>query len=109
MTGANRRAMLLGVLGLGLSSAFPGGSGLGERDAAWMGQGVLDSVYRTWCSASDASPAAFLRAMGCLDLDESSLKARIRDDFLAGRIATFDGLVISKTELALWAWLGQGA
>ena len=34
MTGANRRAMLLGVLGLGLSSAFPGGSGLGERDAA---------------------------------------------------------------------------
>ena len=74
-----------------------------------MGQGVLDSVYRTWCSASDASPAAFLRATGCLDLDESSLKARIRDDFLAGRIALFDGLVISKTELALWAWLGQGA
>lgn len=109
MTDANRRAMLLGVLGLGLSRAFPAGSGSGERDTVWMGQGVLDSVYRTWCSASDVSPSAFLRATGCLDLDESSLKARIGDDFLGGRIAIYDGLVISKTELALWAWLGQGA
>lgn len=108
MTAPNRRAMLQGVLGLGLACVFPALPS-GEKDTAWMAQGVLDAVYQTWCSTSVASPFEFLDATGCLDLDESSLRARIRDDFLAGRIATHDGLVISQTELALWAWLGQGA
>lgn len=108
MTAPNRRAMLQSVLGLGLACVFPA-LPPGERNAAWMAQDVLDAVYRTWCNTSAVSPSAFLHATGCLDLDQSSLQARIRDDFLIGRIATHDGLVVSQTELALWAWLGQGA
>ncbi len=108
MTAPNRRAMLQGVLGMGLACVFPVLPS-GEKGTAWMAQSVLDAVYQTWCSTTVVSPFDFLDATGCLDLDESSLKARIRDDFLAGRIATHDGLVISQTELALWAWLGQGA
>lgn len=108
MNATNRRAMLQGVLRLGLACVFPALPS-GENDTARMAHGVLDAVYQTWCSTSVASPFEFLEATGCLDLDESSLRARVRDDFLAGRIATHDGLVISQTELALWAWLGQGA
>lgn len=108
MTAPNRRAMLQGVLGLGLACVFPALPS-GEKDTAWMAQSVLDAVYQTWCNTSVVSPFDFLTATGCLDLDEPLLKARIRDDFLLGRIATHDGLVISQTELALWAWLGQGA
>lgn len=108
MNTPNRRAMLEGVLGLGLACVFPALPS-GEKNTAWMAQTVLAEVCQTWCGTSVVSPAAFLKATGCLDLDESSLKARICEDFLAGRIATHDGLVISQTELALWAWLGQGA
>jgi hypothetical protein len=109
MNAPNRRAMLQGVLGLGLAFVFPALLPSGEKNAAWMAQSVLEAVYQTWCSTSDISPSVFLKGTGCLDLDESSLMARIRSDFMTGRIATHDGLVISQTELALWAWLGQGA
>lgn len=108
MNALNRRAMLQGVLGLGLACVFPALPSA-EKNSAWMALSVLEAVYQTWCSTSVDSPSVFLKATGCLDLDESSLRARIRSDFLTGRIATHDGLVISQTELALWAWLGQGA
>jgi hypothetical protein len=35
--------------------------------------------------------------------------ARVQNDFAEGRIAVYEGLVISQTEFALWARVGKAA
>lgn len=104
----SRRELIL--LALGLSCSVFASPSLGDANGGPFVQSCLDpkcgKVFLHWSEHEKLDPVEYLDS--CVDMNDFiSISDRIHEDFVQGNIYVYDGLVASRTEIALLASLGK--
>ncbi len=104
----SRRELIL--LALGLSCSVFASPSLVGSDGNSVVQNCLDprcgKIFLHWAEREELDPVEYLDS--CVDMhDFVTISDRIHDDFVQGNIYVYDGLVASRTEIALLASLGK--
>jgi hypothetical protein len=111
MNDPRRRAILQAAMGAVLAGGLPCAA-WAKPNVGAVGDPLVAAclkIYDAWSQRSSLEPEAFLQLSGSLSNGPEAFMARVQNDFAEGRIAVYEGLVISQTEFALWARVGKAA
>lgn len=96
----NRRTSLKLLGGVLLSAPCAASSLISE--SSFIPEGGLNDLYATWMQKESILPITYLTQLG-LNSDLSGLKSQIKADFSIDNLFIYNGLYLSKTEVALVA------